>query len=84
MTVSHELPQKLQKYKQYVERYNFDYDRFTLLDVFPQCERFAVMLFYEENGYTPWSIQYRGSGRYFHTREDLDEYCRGRNFKGWV
>jgi len=57
MTVSHELPQNLQKYKQYVERYNFDYDRFTLLDVFPQCKRFAVMLFYETDGKTKQKTQ---------------------------
>ncbi|MCL2499282.1 MAG: hypothetical protein FWE90_02980 [Defluviitaleaceae bacterium] len=78
------LPPKLQQHRQYVEDSNFNYDRFTLIDIYPQCEDFAVILFYENNGVKPWSIQFRGSGRYFYTREELDEYCKGRKFKGWV
>lgn len=84
MTNIPELPPELQQHRRYLESPRFNFDRFTVVDIFPQCKKFAVILFYEENGYKPWSIQFRGSGRYFFTREELDEYCRGRKFKGWV
>jgi hypothetical protein len=80
-----ELKPELQKHKRYLEGYRLDYKNFEVIDIVPQDKEFAVTVMHDRrtDAHKPWCIQYRGSGRYFFTREELDDYCRGRDFKGW-
>ncbi len=85
MTVIPTLKPELQKHRRYLVGYQLDYVNFEVMDIVPQDRRFAVTVMHDRraDAYKPWCVQYRGSGYYFFTREDLDDYCNDRGFKGW-
>lgn len=78
------LKPELRQYARYLQGCLLDYEHFEVIDIIPQDEEFAatIMLDRRPNAYKPWCVQYRGGGYYFFTREELDEYCHGRGFKG--
>jgi len=75
----------VKKYDHYLKRFMYNYESFNLVRVCPQTKTEAVCVFRAANlqAEHPWSIQYRGNGIYFKTKEQLDIYCIIRGFKGW-
>lgn len=41
----------------------------------------TVKVFYEKGGELPWSVQFRGCGKYFKTLNKMLEYCHERKFR---
>jgi hypothetical protein len=85
MTAIPELKPELQQHRRYLEGYRLAYDHFEVIGIVSQDRDFAaiVMRDMRADAFKPWCVQYRGGGHYFFTREELDEYCRRRKFKGW-
>ena len=81
-----ELRPELRKNKRYLYGYRLAYERFEVVGIVPQDSRFAVIVMRDRrsDAVKPWCVQYRGSGHYFLTRDELDDYCRKRKFKGWL
>lgn len=59
----------------------YDDKRFTAVDG-RRVKGSPMVLFYAEGDYLPWSIQYRGNGHYYKTKEEAMAYAKERGWKG--
>jgi len=75
----------LQQYEHYLRGHSLDHDNFEVIDIVPQDKELAVTVQHDRrrDAVKPWCVRYRGSGHYFSTLVELNNYCQGRRFKGW-
>ena len=52
-----------------------DYDRYEVIKIIPQTTNFAAIVMKSRNTIdTPWCLEYRGTGHYFDTYEELQKF----------